>query len=144
MGVETEETSKAMAPKFVQGPTDQAVQEGKMVRFDCRATGRPYPEVRLIIKRHQTNFQKCCWRLLIINIKQQISEHLFIFVDQVTWLLNGLVVSSDARHKILVNEMGNHSLMITEASVQDTGVLQCVARNKTGEAACQVRGHVCS
>ena len=45
--VDSEESSKAMAPKFIKGPSDQVAQEGKMVRFDCRASGRPYPEVRL-------------------------------------------------------------------------------------------------
>ena len=36
-----------MEPKFVRGPADAQVQEGKLVRFEARATGRPYPEVRL-------------------------------------------------------------------------------------------------
>lgn len=56
-----------------------------------------------------------------------------------TWFLNGVVVSNDFRHKILVNEQGNHSLMFTEALVQDCGVLSCIAKNKSGEATAEVR-----
>lgn len=96
-----EPSGKALPPQFVRVPADQDVGEGKMVRFDCRVTGRPYPEV--------------------------------------TWYLNGRQILDDATHKILVNESGNHALMITGASVSDTGVIQCVARNKGGEASFQVR-----
>lgn len=42
-----DDTSKSMEPKFVRGPTDREVQEGRMVRFDARVSGRPYPEVRI-------------------------------------------------------------------------------------------------
>lgn len=34
-----------MEPKFIRGPANAQVQEGKLVRFEARATGRPYPEV---------------------------------------------------------------------------------------------------
>lgn len=74
-----------------------------------------------------------------MNLNYIICNNPFTLLCQVTWLLNGVVVNSDARHKILVNEKGNHSLLITEASLQDSGVLQCIARNKTGEAGSQVR-----
>lgn len=40
-------------------------------------------------------------------------------------------------HKILVNESGNNSLMITNVSRADAGVVTCVARNKAGETSCQ-------
>lgn len=96
-----EPSGKALPPQFVRVPADQEVGEGKMVRFDCRVTGRPYPDV--------------------------------------TWYLNGRQILDDAAHKILVNESGNHALMITGASVSDSGVIQCVARNKGGEASFQVR-----
>ena len=69
-----------------------------------------------------------------------LTPNLFIwFLQQVTWFINGVPVANDKRHKILVNEQGNNSLMITEASVQDSGVLTVVAKNKTGEATAQVR-----
>lgn len=71
-----------------------------MSRFDCRVTGRPYPEV--------------------------------------TWLINGRQVSDDVTHKILVNESGNHALMITNVNRIDAGVIHCVARNKAGETSFQV------
>lgn len=96
-----EPSGKALAPQFVRVPADQEVGEGKMVRFDCRVTGRPYPDV--------------------------------------TWYLNGRQIHDDATHKILVNESGNHALMITGAGLSDTGVIQCVGRNKGGEASFQVR-----
>lgn len=40
-------------------------------------------------------------------------------------------------HKILVNESGNNSLMITNVSRADAGIVTCVARNKAGETSCQ-------
>ena len=96
-----EEPNKALAPQFVRVPADQEVGEGKMVRFDCRVTGRPYPDV--------------------------------------TWYLNGRQLHDDATHKILVNESGNHALMMSGVSLKDAGVIQCVGRNKGGEASFQVR-----
>jgi len=93
-------SAKALPPQFVRVPADQEVGEGKMVRFDCRVTGRPYPDV--------------------------------------SWYLNGRQIHDDATHKILVNESGNHALMITGASLSDSGVIRCVGRNKGGEAAFQV------
>ncbi|XP_042888253.1 titin-like isoform X7 [Penaeus japonicus] len=97
MEVDTgEESGKSLEPKFVRGPADREVQEGKLVRFDARCSGRPYPEV--------------------------------------TWYINGQLVADDATHKVLVNEAGNHSLMISKASLSDAGVITCVAKNKSGEA----------
>lgn len=96
---ETNETAKALAPTFVKVFQDRETTEGKMTRFDCRLTGRPYPEV--------------------------------------AWFINGNPVINDATHKILVNESGNHSLMITNVSRYDAGVVTCVARNKSGEVSTQ-------
>lgn len=96
---ETNETAKALAPTFIRVFQDRETQEGKMTRFDCRVTGRPYPEV--------------------------------------TWYINQVPINDDATHKILVNESGNHSLMITNVSRYDGGVVTCVARNKSGEVATQ-------
>jgi len=104
MEVETDESGKTLEPKFALVPRDRESQEGKMVRFDCRVTGRPYPEV--------------------------------------TWFLNGQTIIDDATHKVLVNEAGNHSLMITEVSLADNGTITCVARNKSGETNFQVALHV--
>lgn len=97
--VESEGT-KSLAPNFVRVCSDRDTQEGKMTRFDCRVTGRPYPDV--------------------------------------TWYINGRPVSDDATHKILVNESGNHALMITNVSRNDHGVVTCIAKNKAGETSFQV------
>lgn len=92
---ELAEQGKALAPSFMHVFEDREVTEGKMTRFDCRITGRPYPDVY--------------------------------------WFINDRQVQDDATHKILVNESGNHSLMITNVSRYDAGVVTCVARNKAGE-----------
>lgn len=97
--IETSEASKTIAPNFVRVCGDRDVTEGKMTRFDCRVTGRPYPEV--------------------------------------TWYINGRQVTDSATHKILVNESGNHALMITNVGRNDSGVVTCVARNKSGETSFQ-------
>lgn len=105
---ETEErieiSEKALAPQFVKVCQDRDVTEGKMTRFDCRVTGRPYPEV--------------------------------------TWFINDRQIRDDFNHKILVNESGNHALMITNVCLSDSGVVTCVARNKSGETAFQCRLNV--
>lgn len=97
--VESTDTAKTLAPSFVRVCGDRDVTEGKMTRFDCRVTGRPYPDV--------------------------------------TWFINGKQVVDDFNHKILVNESGNHALMITSAGRNDSGVVTCVAKNKTGETSFQ-------
>lgn len=61
-----------------------------------------------------------------------------------TWYINGVQVVDDATHKVLVNEAGNHSLMINKASLKDAGVITCVARNKSGEATFQVCHRSCN
>lgn len=87
----TNEEGKTLPPVFVRSFQDRDVTEGKMTRFDCRVTGRPYPEV--------------------------------------FWFINDNQVRDDATHKILVNESGNHSLLITNVSRYDNGVVTCTARN---------------
>lgn len=99
---QTEEVEgKMLPPNFVRVAADREVTEGKMTRFECRVTGRPYPDV--------------------------------------SWFINGKQILDDATHKILVNETGNHALMITSVSRLDSGVVTCVARNKSGETSFQVR-----
>lgn len=100
--IRTEESveGKMIAPNFVRACADRDVTEGKMTRFDCRVTGRPYPEV--------------------------------------TWYINGRQVVDDSSHKILVNESGNHALMITNVSRLDSGVVSCIAKNKAGESSFEV------
>lgn len=99
--METESVEgKMIAPNFVRTCTDRDVTEGKMTRFECRLTGRPYPEV--------------------------------------TWFINGRQVVDDSTHKILVNESGNHALMITNVSRADSGIVTCVAKNKAGETSFEV------
>ncbi|XP_024080936.1 titin isoform X2 [Cimex lectularius] len=103
--VETESVEgKMIAPNFARGCTDRDVTEGKMTRFDCRVTGRPYPEV--------------------------------------TWFINGRQVIDDATHKVLVNESGNHALMITNVSRHDSGTVTCVAKNKAGETSFECKLNV--
>jgi titin len=55
----------------------------------------------------------------------------------VTWYINGYPVNNDATHKILVNESGNNSFMITNVARSDGGIVTCVARNKAGEISFQ-------
>lgn len=57
----------------------------------------------------------------------------------VQWLINGNPIYDDATHKVLVNESGSHSLMITKVGPYDAGVVTCIARNKSGEVATQAR-----
>ncbi|KAJ9574747.1 hypothetical protein L9F63_008061, partial [Diploptera punctata] len=102
--VDSAADAKSLAPNFVRVCADREASEGKMTRFDCRVTGRPYPEV--------------------------------------FWFINGRQVSDDATHKILVNESGNHALMITNVSRADAGVVSCIARNKSGETSFQCNLHV--
>ncbi|XP_018397088.1 PREDICTED: titin [Cyphomyrmex costatus] len=96
---ESVDSSKVLPPNFVRIITDKEATEGKMTRFDCRVTGRPYPEV--------------------------------------IWYINGQQVANDMTHKILVNESGNSSLMITNVNRTDAGIVMCIARNKAGETSCQ-------
>lgn len=96
---ESADSGKVLPPNFVRTITDKEATEGKMTRFDCRVTGRPYPEV--------------------------------------TWYINGQQVTNDLTHKILVNESGNNSLMITNVSRSDAGIVTCIARNKAGETSSQ-------
>lgn len=39
------ETSRTLKPGFIKIPQDQEVTEGKMVRFDLRVSGRPFPDI---------------------------------------------------------------------------------------------------
>uniref|UniRef100_A0A1I8N5F2 Ig-like domain-containing protein n=2 Tax=Musca domestica TaxID=7370 RepID=A0A1I8N5F2_MUSDO len=61
---------------------------------------------------------------------------------EVYWFINGRQVNDDATHKILVNESGSHSLMITNVSRTDAGTVQCLARNKAGEIAIEAQLNV--
>ncbi|KAJ8687530.1 hypothetical protein QAD02_023324, partial [Eretmocerus hayati] len=97
--IDSSESGKILPPNFVRTCADRDVTEGKMTRFDCRVTGRPYPEV--------------------------------------TWYINGYPVTNDTTHKVLVNESGSNSLMITNVTRSDSGIVTCVARNKAGETSFQ-------
>lgn len=61
---------------------------------------------------------------------------------EVYWFINGRQVNDDAAHKILVNESGSHSLMITNVTRMDAGAVQCLARNKAGEVAIEAQLNV--
>ena len=56
----------------------------------------------------------------------------------IQWYSNGHRLVQDSRHKIIVNESGCHTLLISNAQLSDTGALTCVARNRSGEAIAQV------
>ena len=56
----------------------------------------------------------------------------------IQWYLNGQRLIQDDRHKVIVNEAGSHSLLITKTILSDTGSIACVATNRSGEAAFQV------
>lgn len=101
---EQAEAGKALPPTFSKAFNNQETTEGKMVRFDCRVNGKPYPDV--------------------------------------FWFINGKQVHDDNSHKILVNESGSHSLLITNVSRFDCGVVQCIARNKAGEIGIQANLNV--
>lgn len=58
---------------------------------------------------------------------------------EVSWYINGRQIKDDATHKILVNESGDHGLMITNVSQADAGQIVCVARSKSGETSFQVK-----
>jgi hypothetical protein len=79
---------KSMAPSFsslpIRTPNQTIeVEEGKLLRLDCRVSGRPAPEV--------------------------------------SWYLNNAQLRDDSTHKVLVNEQGSHSLMITSVTRNDQG-----------------------
>jgi len=91
-----EPSSRGLKPQFIRIPNDKEVAEGKLLKFDCRVSGRPTPDV--------------------------------------SWYHNGKKVSDDGTHKILINEGGDHSFMITLTTRNDAGLYTCVATNKYGEA----------
>lgn len=57
---------------------------------------------------------------------------------EVSWYINNRQIKDDATHKILVNESGDHGLMITNVSKADAGQIVCAARSKSGETSFQV------
>lgn len=125
------DAGKMLAPNFVRVCNDRDVTEGKMTRFDCRVTGRPYPEVSF-----------SCPRSVALGAAHIVPRDRrvylpFMMTSQVSWYINGRQVIDDATHKILVNESGNHALMITNVSRADAGAVTCVARNKAGETSFQ-------
>ena len=56
----------------------------------------------------------------------------------IQWFLNGQRLIQDDRHKVIVNEVGSHALLITKTILSDNGSIACVASNRSGEAAFQV------
>ena len=55
MSVVDASEGKTLAPNFVRVCADRDASEGKMTRFDCRVTGRPYPEVHWFINGRQVS-----------------------------------------------------------------------------------------
>lgn len=47
--------ARALKPNFVKVPGDKEVTEGKMVRFDLRVSGRPFPDVLWYLNGHQVS-----------------------------------------------------------------------------------------
>ncbi len=52
---------------------------------------------------------------------------------QVWWFLRGERVAPGERVKVVVNEAGCHTLLISKAELEDQGVIGCVAANRSGE-----------
>lgn len=51
--VDSTGASRALKPNFVKIPGDKEVTEGKMVRFDLRVSGRPFPDVSWYLNGNQ-------------------------------------------------------------------------------------------
>lgn len=58
---------------------------------------------------------------------------------EVKWFLNGQPRCSDQRNRIMVNETGYNTLLILDTKLSDSGVVQCWAKNRSGEARFQVK-----
>lgn len=70
------DTGKTLAPNFVRVCNDRDVTEGKMTRFDCRVTGRPYPEVTWFINGRQVADDAT--HKILVN---ESGKEIFIIVD---------------------------------------------------------------
>ncbi len=57
---------------------------------------------------------------------------------QVSWYMRGHRVAPGERVKVVVNEAGCHTLLITKAELADQGIIGCVAKNRSGEQHFQV------
>ena len=57
----------------------------------------------------------------------------------VSWHVNGTRAVQDARHKMVVNESGFHTMLVSDARLGDAGAVRCVAKNRSGVAEFQVR-----
>nr|XP_054753173.1 muscle M-line assembly protein unc-89-like [Lytechinus pictus] len=58
------------------------------------------------------------------------------------WYRNEMPVYPDANHRVIVNEGGEHALMISHARPQDSGMYTCIASNRAGEAKFHVKLNV--
>ena len=56
----------------------------------------------------------------------------------VNWHVNGSRAVQDARHKMVVNESGFHTMLVSDARMSDAGAVRCVAKNRSGVAEFQV------
>ena len=56
----------------------------------------------------------------------------------VSWHVNGTRAAQDARHKMVVNESGFHTMLVSDARLGDAGAVRCVAKNRSGVAEFQV------
>ena len=57
----------------------------------------------------------------------------------VNWHVNGWRAVHYARHKMVVNESGFHTMLVSDARMSDAGAVRCVAKNRSGVAEFQVR-----
>ena len=57
----------------------------------------------------------------------------------VNWHVNGSRAVQDARHKMVVNESGFHTILVSDARMSDAGAVRCVAKNRSGVAEFQVK-----
>lgn len=108
----------ALAPRFTSAPAAQSevvVTEGDPVRIGCRVAGRPPPDIQ--------------WFRLPTDPSRPGP-------------VVGQRLLQDERHSLVVNESGAHALLINKSVLSDSGVLACVAHNRSGEATFQVLAFV--
>lgn len=60
----------------------------------------------------------------------------------VQWFKDGIPIQESGKHKLLVNQEGIHSLLISMVDHIDTGMYTCIAYNPGGDVQCSARLNV--
>ena len=109
----------ALAPRFTSAPAAQSevvVREGDPVRIGCRVAGRPPPDIQWFRLPPPSSTGSGTGSQAVVGHR----------------------LLQDERHSLVVNESGAHALLINKTVLSDSGVLACVAHNRSGEATFQV------